>query len=95
MFFSYVVDTVPNLLMSDDFAVDDSDSDLEIDPGTISPPPQGTPIRMQESPTVEELLSTIGKLAFYLSDLQLPWRQKSYFSIGGVNFYQLAWFSSV
>ena len=56
-----VTDTVPNLLMSDDFAVDDSDSDLEIDPGTISPPPQGTPIRMQESPTVEELLSTIGK----------------------------------
>ena len=50
---------MPTLLMSEDGQ--DSDSDLEIDPGTMSPPAPGSPIRMQESPTVQELLSTMGR----------------------------------
>ena len=37
------------------------DSDFEIDPGTMSPPPPGSPIRMQDSPTVQEMLSAIGE----------------------------------
>ena len=52
--------TVPNLLLSDDATGHEADeSDLEIDPGTITPP--GSPIRMQESPTVQEMLSAIGE----------------------------------
>ena len=58
--FLFNIATLPSLLMSEDVTVQESDSDLEIDPGTLSPPPPGSPIRMQESPTVQELLSTMG-----------------------------------
>ncbi|KAK3604494.1 hypothetical protein CHS0354_001174 [Potamilus streckersoni] len=52
-------DTIPNMLLSEDLIVDDSDSDFEIDPGTFSPPPPWSPVHMQESPTVQELLSAM------------------------------------
>ncbi|KAH3849784.1 cysteine-rich protein 2-binding protein-like [Dreissena polymorpha] len=52
--------TVPNLLLSEDVSGQEmDDSDFEIDPGTMSPPPPGSPIRMQDSPTVQEMLSAI------------------------------------
>ncbi|XP_060558874.1 cysteine-rich protein 2-binding protein-like [Ruditapes philippinarum] len=56
--------TVPNLLLSDDGTGghDADESDLEIDPGTITPP--GSPIRMQESPTVQEMLSAIDESSY-------------------------------
>ncbi|XP_053395449.1 cysteine-rich protein 2-binding protein-like isoform X2 [Mercenaria mercenaria] len=55
--------TVPNLLLSDDAAAHDADeSDLEIDPGTITPP--GSPFRMEESPTVQEMLSAIDESSY-------------------------------
>lgn len=47
--------------MSDDGTGQEAeDSDLEIDPGTLTPPTAGSPIRMQDSPTVQEMLSAIG-----------------------------------
>lgn len=53
--------TVPNLLLCEDpMGADPYDSDdMEIDPGTLSPPPPGSPVRMHDSPTVEEILSAI------------------------------------
>ncbi|XP_052775878.1 cysteine-rich protein 2-binding protein-like isoform X2 [Mya arenaria] len=52
--------TVPNLLLSEDVGGHEGDdSDFEIDPGTLSPAPPGSPIRMQDSPTVQEMLSAI------------------------------------
>ncbi|VDH93068.1 Hypothetical predicted protein [Mytilus galloprovincialis] len=49
---------IPSLLMSaDNTDVNDSDSDLEIDPGTITPPP-GSP-RQCDSPMLHDILSTV------------------------------------
>lgn len=63
MFLYFYPATVPNLLLSEDATANDADeSDLEIDPGTITPPT--SPLRMQESPTVQEMLSAIGLFIF-------------------------------
>ncbi|KAL4236250.1 Cysteine-rich protein 2-binding protein [Mactra antiquata] len=54
-------DVVPNLLLSDDVSVNEGeDSDLEIDPGTLSPPNMSSDLKlMRDSPTVQEMLSAI------------------------------------
>jgi len=59
--------TLPSLLLSDDVGGEgDDDSDLEIDPGTLSPPPPGSPLRMRSSPTVQEMLSAMGEIVTLL-----------------------------
>ncbi|OWF51734.1 cysteine-rich protein 2-binding protein-like [Mizuhopecten yessoensis] len=52
--------SLPNLLMTDDMDNVDSDSDLEIDPGTITPPP-GSPSNQPQpdSPTLQDILMSI------------------------------------
>lgn len=44
-------------MSADNTDVNDSDSDLEIDPGTITPPP-GSP-RQCDSPMLHDILSTV------------------------------------
>ncbi|XP_033737802.1 cysteine-rich protein 2-binding protein-like [Pecten maximus] len=53
--------SLPNLLMTDDMDNVDSDSDLEIDPGTITPPPGSPSDQIQpDSPTIQDILMSIG-----------------------------------
>ena len=69
--------TVPNLLLSEDVTGQEvEDSDLEIDPGTLTPPTAGSPLRMDDSPTIQEMLSAMGgyfsgKTTFYTFCKQL------------------------
>lgn len=45
------------MLMSDDQDIE-SESDFEIDPGTITPP-SASPVQREESPTLQDILSTV------------------------------------
>lgn len=47
--------SLPSMLMSDD---QESESDFEIDPGTITPPPE-SPMQREDSPTLQDILSTV------------------------------------
>ncbi|XP_064607453.1 cysteine-rich protein 2-binding protein-like [Liolophura sinensis] len=53
----WAVGTVPQFLLKDD-EEEESDSDLEIDPGTFSPP-RDSPIPMSHSPSLHDILSSI------------------------------------
>ncbi|XP_069103885.1 cysteine-rich protein 2-binding protein-like [Argopecten irradians] len=50
--------SLPNLLMTEDMDNVDSESDLEIDPGMITPP-LGSPSNQPDSPTINDLLMSI------------------------------------
>lgn len=45
------------MLMSDD---QESESDFEIDPGTITPPE--SPLQREDSPTLQDILSTVSSV---------------------------------
>lgn len=46
------------MLMSDD---QESESDFEIDPETITPPPE-SPLQREDSPTLQDILSTVSSV---------------------------------
>lgn len=50
--------SLPSMLMSDD---QESESDFEIDPGTITPPPE-SPMQREDSPTLQDILSTVSSV---------------------------------
>ncbi|XP_069103467.1 uncharacterized protein [Argopecten irradians] len=69
--------SLPNLLMTEDMDNVDSESDLEIDPGMITPP-LGSPSNQPDSPTINDLLmsitSTDGNVSFRNSNKHIRFR---------------------
>ena len=60
MKFCFFPASLPSMLMSDDQDME-SESDFEIDPGTITPPPE-SPVQREDSPTLQDILSTVSSV---------------------------------